>query len=249
MEKQIEEAFILKEGEEPMDEDTKIQKQRKLRFSKMTRMFYAPHEVEELHKKARKDEASVYSPPAHASAPADQLPPEAVHYDALPPEQWKNKILDFKEYTVIKMPRVFQSIFYMLGYKREDLCERDTNKIEWKKAKTFLNEEFFKKIGEYNPFGPKEFEFRAYQSLRFIEKNAEMYEPENVDEYSVALGKLYRWMQFGLELRKEDVQVRRDNINRLKEERQAALDAAAEREQNRERDLEAARAVCLRFFR
>jgi len=48
----------------------------------------------------------------------------------------------------------------MLGYKREDLCERDTNKLEWKKAKNYINEDFFKKIGEYNPFGPKEDEFK-----------------------------------------------------------------------------------------
>jgi len=54
------------------------------------------------------------------------------------------------------MPRVFQSLFYMLSYKREDLCERDTNKIEWKKAKNSINEDFFKMIGQYNPWGPKE---------------------------------------------------------------------------------------------
>jgi len=76
------------------------------------------------------------------------------------------------------MPRVFQSVFYMLGYKREDICERDTNKIEWKKAKNYLDDDFFKRIGEYDPFGPKEEDFTAYQRLSFIEKNIEMYEPE-----------------------------------------------------------------------
>ena len=51
------------------------------------------------------------------------------------PEQWKKKILAFRKYTVIKMPRVFQTVFYLLKYNREEICERDTNALEWKKAK------------------------------------------------------------------------------------------------------------------
>ena len=54
------------------------------------------------------------------------------------------------------MSRVFQTVFYLLGYKREEICEKDTNKLEWKKAKNLINEDFFKKIGEYNAYGPKE---------------------------------------------------------------------------------------------
>lgn len=76
------------------------------------------------------------------------------------------------------MPRVFQSLLYMLSYKREDLCERDTNKIDWKKARNFINEDFFKLIGQYNPWGPKEGESTEYQRFKFLEKNIEGYEPE-----------------------------------------------------------------------
>jgi hypothetical protein len=36
------------------------------------------------------------------------------------------------------MPKVFQALFYLLGYTREEICERDTNKIEWKKARQIL---------------------------------------------------------------------------------------------------------------
>jgi hypothetical protein len=89
----------------------------------------------------------------------------------LKPEQWKKKILAFAKYHVIKKPRIFQSIFYLLRYTREQICERDTNKLEWKKAKQLLNEDFFKRIGEYDPYGPKEDEFAAYQRLRFIDRN------------------------------------------------------------------------------
>ena len=73
--------------------------------------------------------------------------------------------------NVIRMSRVFQTVFYLLGYTREEVCERDTNKLEWKRAKILLNEDFFKKIGEYNPFGPKDGAFKEYQKLRFLKRN------------------------------------------------------------------------------
>lgn len=60
-----------------------------------------------------------------------------------------------------------------MKYNREDLCERDTNKLEWKKAKHFINDEFFKRIGQYNPFGAKEDEYKENMKLKFIEKNLE----------------------------------------------------------------------------
>lgn len=46
-----------------------------------------------------------------------------------------------------------------------------------------------------------------------------MYEMEQVDDYSVALGKLFRWLLNAIELREEDVIMRRDQIAKLKEER------------------------------
>jgi len=60
------------------------------------------------------------------------------------------------------MARVFQTVFYLLRYSREDICERDTNSLEWKKAKKLLNDDFFKRIGEYNPFGSKDIDFKLY---------------------------------------------------------------------------------------
>jgi len=69
------------------------------------------------------------------------------------------------------MPRIFQSIFYFLGYQREQICERDTNKLEWKKAKMLIDSDFFKRIGEYHPFGQKTAEYKQYQKLSFIKRN------------------------------------------------------------------------------
>jgi hypothetical protein len=110
--------------------------------------------------------------------------------------------------------------------------------LEWKKARLLVNEDFFKRLSEFNPFGPKEGDFKAYQRLRFIERILDGIEPEHVDDYSIALGKLYRWMIYAIELRKEDVQKRKDNKQRLKDDRLAIQDAFDERLRNRTRDCD-----------
>jgi hypothetical protein len=60
------------------------------------------------------------------------------------------------------MSRVWQTVFYLLKYERDEVCERDTNKLEWKKAKAKINKEFLQRIETYDPYGPKTEDFKAY---------------------------------------------------------------------------------------
>jgi hypothetical protein len=39
----------------------------------------------------------------------------------------------------------------------------------WKKAKKLINEEFFERMKNYNPIGPKNDSFKAYQMNNFIQ--------------------------------------------------------------------------------
>jgi len=71
------------------------------------------------------------------------------------------------------------------------------------------NDDMFLKMSEYWPFGPKEDKYRDYEKLKFIKQNLEGITEEQVDEYSVALGKLYRWIHLAIEFRIEDVKIRR----------------------------------------
>jgi len=57
-------------------------------------------------------------------------------------DDWKKNLFELKDFTVIKMPRVMQSLMYMLEYEREEICEKGTNKFFWKKAKNLINESF-----------------------------------------------------------------------------------------------------------
>lgn len=240
-------------------------KQRMLRFKLLTRMFYQDPEQKAKPVKSKKDltisaenlqhldnklaTPNSQKPDDKKVIPAQENPSishESHHHAAYQPlqsEQWKEKLREFTEYTVIKMTRVFQTVFYLLQYERDDLCERDTNKLEWKKAKRYIDDNFFKRLGGYNPIGPKDGEYREYQKLRFLEKNVEGIEPEHVDDYSIPLGRLYRWLLFAIDMRKEDVNNRRDHKQKLRDDRQAQQDLSDERLRNRDRDLEAARTV------
>ena len=37
-------------------------------------------------------------------------------------EEWKKGLLGLKDATVLKMPRILQSVFYLLQFKREEVC-------------------------------------------------------------------------------------------------------------------------------
>lgn len=63
-------------------------------------------------------------------------------------------------------------------------------------------------------------------------------EEEKVDEYSVILGRIFRWIQQALELRTENIRNRRDNIAVLKHERSQALAEDKSRTEKRSAALE-----------
>jgi hypothetical protein len=248
LEKAIEEAVMPREGEEPLDEETKAATQKRTRHKLLTKAFNFI-EAKDAKPKFRE----------HGKAEGEGAPA----YQPLPANQWKEAILTFAKYTVVKMPRVFQAVFYLLGYQREEICERDTNKLEWKKARLVLlgpthdGAEFFKRLADFHPFGAKEGHFKLYQKLRFLKKLLRRHEqaPEQVEEYSVPLAKLFKWLLYSMELRAGDVVHRRELKNKLKEERRVAEEAFQERERVRNEALEHARTVshiylvCQRLFR
>lgn len=136
-------------------------------------------------------------------------------------------------------------MFYLLNYTREQICKPGTNALDFKKAKTLIGEELFKKMAKYTPFGEKDDEFKEYQKLSFLKNNLESLDEEKVEEYSLVLGKIYRWIASALELRIEDVVSRRDYKEQLKHEREEAIAADAERTAKMEAMLADAKQVSL----
>lgn len=66
---------------------------------------------------------------------------------------WKKNLMTLKEFKVLKYPRVMQSLLYLLGFNREEICERHTNRFFWKIAKNCINEDFPSKMCAFKVFG------------------------------------------------------------------------------------------------
>jgi hypothetical protein len=94
----------------------------------------------------------------------------------------------------------------------------------WKKSKVFLNDDLFTKMGDYWPSGPKEDAYKEYERLKFIQNNLAGISEEAVDEYSVALGKLLRWIHLAVELRITDIRTRREEKARFRAARADAIE-------------------------
>lgn len=150
-------------------------------------------------------------------------------------ERWRKEILVLKEAKIIRFPRIFQSVFYLLGYKREDICEPNTNKLWWKKAKQHINDDFFMRLFKYNPVGPKPDEFRPYQKINFIEKLISEIDPEQVEAYSHTFVKLLNWLKLAIDARRENVISRILKNKRLKGEREQAIQQEEERLEERQK--------------
>ena len=56
---------------------------------------------------------------------------------------------------------------------------------------------------------------------------------ESIDEYSMAIGKLYRWVMFAMEVRIEDIRQRREHNDDLRKQRAEAQEKEKERQDKR----------------
>lgn len=123
----------------------------------------------------------------------------------------------------------------MLGYTREDICQRDTNALDFAKAKDLLNEKLFRKMGNYKPVGPRDGDFKKYQKIAFLRRNISEMQfsgptaEAGVEDYMLVMGKLLKWINMALDIRCDDVVSRRNQKEWLKMDRQAQEDASIAR--------------------
>lgn len=133
----------------------------------------------------------------------------------------------------MRFPRILQSLYYLLGNSREEVCDTDTNKLSWKEARKQMisggQDSIYYKMNEYWPIGAKDKEHKEYQKLKFIQSNIDQISEDDVDEYSMVLGKIFRWLLMALELRIEDVTNRKKQKEKEREFRQDAIEREAER--------------------
>lgn len=240
MDERIEKAIKPKEGSDPLTEDARLSAIKRARFNILTKSFQDPEGAAAHQKQLERDKLRA-SAEARSSTPVDNQPgsteaaPTSQKHYALAPEAWKKPFLELRGLHVMKHPRVLQTLFYLLGYSRDQICERDTNALSFKKVKGLINEQLFTAMSTYQPIGQKTTDFNEYNKLAFLKKNLAEIEEEKVEEFSLVLRQIYRWINLAIDLRVEDVVNRRDTVEYLKQERNNQLRLNQERAALRER--------------
>lgn len=160
-------------------------------------------------------------------------------------EDWQARLAEVREIKVFKMGKFMQAIFYLLGYEKEKVVEEGTQRFNWKKAKTLLDASFLEKMQSYTVMGEKRDDFKPYQTINYVERLIEGVLPEQVDEFNMTAGRLFKWLLLAAESRKTDIIRRRALLQRERDERDAKIQAKEKRDQEREGQLEAAKQAFL----
>lgn len=163
--------------------------------------------------------------------------------ESLADEEVKGFITALKEYRVVKFLGIIQNALILAGYLKEQINVPGTNILDWKKAKNYINElDFFRKLALYQIKGPKEFKSKEYAKPQRILRRLEGINLEEVDDYNVGLGILYRFVKQVLEARILDVEVRKAEKVAQRAKRDQLIQDAENLKAAREQALEQAQA-------
>jgi len=131
------------------------------------------------------------------------------------------------------MPKILQSLMYLLGFTREEICQPNSQLFFWKKAKELIMEEVPAKMKQHRVLGAKEDDFKLYQKINYCEKIISGLEQETIDAHNSTFGKLFKWLWLALATRKSDIIYRKAHSKKQRELRSKALEQADERKENR----------------
>ena len=147
-------------------------------------------------------------------------------------------VFHLTKYRVVKYLSVFQSIWYLLGRTKEELNIPGTTLLNWKNTKKLINEEFFKEVLGFDHRGAKPNEVKNYAKINHLLKKIEKLNPDDIDNYNLGLGRLFRWFLMTLKLRKANIEIRRDNYDKKVNDRYNKIDENDKIKQAREAALE-----------
>lgn len=85
-------------------------------------------------------------------------------------QEWQDDLKKLTNTRVLKMPKILQSLMYLLGFTKEVVCEPNSQSFFWKKAKEEFQDEVPARMSNYKVLGPKSGAFTLYQKLNYVEK-------------------------------------------------------------------------------
>ena len=101
-------------------------------------------------------------------------------------------------------------------------------------------DDLFRRISEYVILGKKEESYRGYQTLNYVDKITAEITQEEVDQYHPAVGRLFKWLQAAVALRKQDIIRRKAIAKRDREHRDQKIDEKQQRDQARQTAIQEA---------
>ena len=77
-------------------------------------------------------------------------------------ELYKERYGSLVDRKIVKLQSFIKAFFYFLEINSEDICEENTQKLFWKKAKNLWNDKLIEKMQNYVFTGPKKQALKAY---------------------------------------------------------------------------------------
>ena len=149
------------------------------------------------------------------------------------------KVLTSKK--VVKHHMIIKSLFYLLGFTKEEICVPETQQFFWKKARHLWNSDLIEKMKNYQVCGKNEGDFKSYQSLNSVASQLEIYSEEELNRYNFSLGLIFKWMNLAIQARKKNILKRLYHSKILSEERDKKIEEEAAREEDKATKLQEGR--------
>lgn len=140
-------------------------------------------------------------------------------------EEHMERLEKMKQIKVFKYGKFMQALFYLLGYEKDKIVEEGTQKFFWAGCKNLIDEDFLNKMTEYKIMGQKESEYKAYQTMNYVDMLIAGITQEEVDEFNMTAGRLFRWLTLAVEQRKADIIRRKALIQKERDERDSKMEA------------------------
>ena len=77
-------------------------------------------------------------------------------------DDWKKYVESIKNFRVQKMPRIIQSLLYLMGNTREDVCLPNSNCLDWKRTCHMVEKKLPTEMSNFVVLGEKKSEFKPY---------------------------------------------------------------------------------------
>ena len=158
--------------------------------------------------------------------------------------EFKEAIETFQDFEFVEFSKFFQNLLYFCHANPLDINEKNTNKLEWKKAKKFWNN-IFHYVINYNPLGPKPEEVKSIYKLNKIKENLEtvLAKRDEVKSYSQTLLMFIDFILFLIKVRHDDIIRRLCNVAILKDKREQIIKTNEEIEEERQKIIDEAKAL------